>query len=196
MTAAEYDRSQAPFMAVVDALAPGDWDRPSPCEGWTARDVLAHVIDTQRDVLMRAGHDVGMPPDLQDPPIGWRAHAETVARLLSDPTVAAQEVPAMGGTAQLGDVMARFYGFDMLVHRWDLARAGGLDPAGGAGGGTASGDVAWSETELDVIEGALDEFGEHLYGEGICKPAVPVPPDAPRADRLLGRMGRDPRWGR
>ena len=40
MSAAEYDRRQAGFMAVVDALAPQDWNQPSPCAGWTARDVL------------------------------------------------------------------------------------------------------------------------------------------------------------
>ncbi|QQS01871.1 MAG: TIGR03086 family protein [Austwickia sp.] len=181
MSAAEYDRCQAPFMAVVDALAPTDWSRPSPCAGWTAADVLAHVIDTQRDVMMRAGHDLGLPPDLADPPIGWRTHAEAVARYLADPVVADQEVPSMGGTSTLGEVMTRFYGFDMLVHRWDLARAAGRD-------------AAWTDAELDAIEAALDGFGEHLYGEGICAPAVPVPDDAPRADRLLARMGRDPRW--
>lgn len=181
MSAAEYDRCQAPFMSVVDALGPPDWDRPSPCAGWTARDVLFHVVDTQRDVMMRAGHDLGLPPDLEDPPIGWRAHAEAVARLLADPNVAEQEVPAMGGTATLGEVMTRFYGFDMLVHRWDLARTGGLDPD-------------WSDAELDAIETAVTGFGDNLYGEGICRPAVPVPADAPRADRLLARMGRDPHW--
>ncbi|MCB1253206.1 MAG: TIGR03086 family protein [Austwickia sp.] len=183
MSAADYDRANAPFMAVVDALTPQDWSRPSPCDGWTARDVLFHVVDTQRDVMMRAGHDLGMPPDLDDPPLGWRAHAESVARLLADPVIADQQVPAMGGTAALGEVMTRFYGFDLLVHRWDLARSAGL---------TAD----WTDAELDEIEAALDGFGEQLYGEGICRPAVPVPADAPRPDRLLARMGRDPHWGR
>lgn len=183
MSAAEYDRRQAGFMAVVDALAPQDWNQPSPCAGWTARDVLFHVVDTQRDVMMRAGHDLGLPPYLDNPPIGWRTHAEAVARLLADPNVSAQEVPTPGGTGALGEVMSLFYGFDMLVHRWDLARAGGLE-------------AAWSDAELDEIEAALDAFGQGLYGEGICAPPVDVPPDAARADRLLARMGRDPRWGR
>lgn len=181
MSATEYDRSQAPFMAVVDALAPQDWARPSPCAGWTARDVLFHVVDTQRDVLQRAGHDLGLPPDLDDPPIGWRTHAETVARLLADPNVSAQRVPSLGGPAELGEVMTRFYGFDMLVHRWDLARTGGLD-------------ADWTDAELDAIEGALDGFGEGLYAEGVCRPALDVPANASRADRLLARMGRDPHW--
>lgn len=181
MSVADYDRYNTPFMAVVDRLSAEDWDRPSPCEGWTARVVLDHVIDTQRDVMMRAGHDLGLPPDLDDPPIGWRTHAETVARLLADPVVAAQEMPGLDGPTTLGDLMTRFYGFDMLVHRWDLARTGGFDPD-------------WTDTELDIIEAALDGFGDNLYREGICAPAVPVPADAPRADRLLGRMGRDPKW--
>src|SRR5699024_257252 len=46
-------RSAAPFTAEVEAVA--DWDAPSPCEGWSARDVLAHVIDTEQEFLTRVG---------------------------------------------------------------------------------------------------------------------------------------------
>jgi uncharacterized protein (TIGR03083 family) len=31
------------FCATVDGFGPGDWDRPSLCDGWTARDVVIHV---------------------------------------------------------------------------------------------------------------------------------------------------------
>ena len=37
-------------IATVDALAAlpaADWDRPSLCAGWTVRDVVAHMIDSQ-----------------------------------------------------------------------------------------------------------------------------------------------------
>lgn len=47
---------------------PGDlWDAPSPCEGWTARDVVAHVINGHRGILAAvrgtpptASHGVGV----------------------------------------------------------------------------------------------------------------------------------------
>jgi hypothetical protein len=75
------------------------------------------------------------------------------------------------------DTLARFYGFDLLVHHWDVARALGRD-------------VTWDDAEMDRIDTALDGFGEHLYGEGVCKPALEAPADAPRQVRLLARMGR------
>ncbi len=31
-----------------------DWSAPSPCEGWSAADLLDHLVDTQRDYISRA----------------------------------------------------------------------------------------------------------------------------------------------
>ena len=36
------------FTAVVEGVAPEDWDNPSPCEGWTARDVVGHLTTVGR----------------------------------------------------------------------------------------------------------------------------------------------------
>ena len=67
------------------------------------------------------------------------------------------------------------------LDRWDIARAAGLD-------------TTWSDVEMDFTESAADSFGEMLHSETVCGPAVPVPAEAPRQDRLLGRLGRDPHW--
>ncbi|MBC8092962.1 MAG: hypothetical protein H7Y15_13685 [Pseudonocardia sp.] len=83
------------------------------------------------------------------------------------------------GPTTIGATLADFYGFDMVVHRWDLARALGTDTTFTAG-------------EMDLMEASIAVFGHHLYGEGICAPAVTVPVDASRQDRLLGVLGRDP----
>ncbi|WP_219635465.1 maleylpyruvate isomerase N-terminal domain-containing protein [Nocardioides ungokensis] len=63
------------FSAVVDAA--GDWTAPSPCEGWTARDVVDHVVDSQRDFLSRQDLDAGSRPT-GDPQRVWRAHLDGV----------------------------------------------------------------------------------------------------------------------
>ncbi|MDP2773451.1 MAG: hypothetical protein Q8O61_07815, partial [Nocardioides sp.] len=60
---------------------------------------------------------------------------------------------------------------------WDLARSFGRE-------------WAWSGAQLDRIDTALDGFGEHLYAEGICAPALDTSDDAPRQTRVLARMGR------
>src|SRR4051812_90678 len=47
------------FLARVRATPPGRWDASSPCEGWTARDVVAHVINGHRGIVAMVD---GAPP--------------------------------------------------------------------------------------------------------------------------------------
>ncbi len=50
------------FTQRTTSLSPAQWACPSACEGWTAQDVLDHVIDTQREVFARHGMDLGARP--------------------------------------------------------------------------------------------------------------------------------------
>ncbi len=180
--ASRYDRRMTPLTRLVDAAPEESWAQPSPCAGWTAADVLQHLIDTQRDFMLKAGADMPDPtPDvMKGAALAWRTHAEAVARGLADASVGERPHQTMTGPSTVGDVMDLFYGFDMVVHRWDIARATGQE-------------TTFSEAELDAVETALEGFGEHLYGDGVCAPAVELGPDATRQDRVLARTGRDPR---
>lgn len=168
------------FAAILDA-ADDLWDAPTPCEGWTVRDVVAHTIETERDFLVRQGLEVGDAPDLADPPAAWRAHAATVADLLGRDGVAEREYDGWFGRTTIAATMADFYGWDLVVHGSDVARATGQQ---------------WtvSEAEAAALHATADGWGDALYSEGVCTPAVPVPDDATPTDRLLARLGRDPRW--
>jgi uncharacterized protein (TIGR03086 family) len=159
-----------------------DWTASSPCADWTVRDVLDHLIDTERDFLGQHGIDAGPRPDTaEDPMGGWKAHAARVQDVLDTAELAETQFDGFFGPTTVGATLATFYGFDLLVHRWDIAR--------GAGG-----DTSFTETELDLIDSSLDGFGEHLYMDGICRPALPVAADADRQTRILARMGRDAGW--
>lgn len=167
------------FTAVVRAVPADRWTAPSPCAGWSARDVVGHVVDTQRDFL--AGHDLDVGPRSNgEPPAVWADHLDTVQGLTAEDANLALTFDGAFGPTTLGATLADFYGFDAVVHRWDLARAVGLE-------------APFSPAELDALETAIAGFGEHLYAEGVCAPAVPVPADAPRQDRVLGLLGRDAR---
>ena len=37
---------QAELVSLLEGLAPGDWHRPSPCEGWDVADVVLHLAQT------------------------------------------------------------------------------------------------------------------------------------------------------
>ncbi|WP_448623807.1 TIGR03086 family metal-binding protein [Geodermatophilus sp. URMC 64] len=177
-TATEYRAAHEALLAVLDRVPPSGWTSPSPCAGWTARDVVGHMIDTQRELLTGHGIDMGEAPGVDgDPAAAWRDHAERVAGLLADDAVPAIAYDGYFGPTTLGRTLEQFYVWDMLVHRWDVARAAGIDPA-------------LSEPELDRIEQGADSFGDALYMDGICTPGVEAPPGAGRAARLLARLGR------
>src|SRR3954452_1820700 len=124
----DFSRLADRFGAVVDRLDEADWGRDSPCEGWSARDVLHHVVSTQRDFLARHGVDASTGRDAEwDPRAAWHAHDERLRSLLAAPTVASHEYDGVFGRTTVGATMVTFYGFDLVVHRWDIATAAGLD---------------------------------------------------------------------
>ncbi|GAA2481975.1 TIGR03086 family metal-binding protein [Terrabacter carboxydivorans] len=181
-----YTRRADPFSAVVDRVPDDGWDRPSPCEGWNARDVLAHVVTSQRQFLAQRGFDAttAHPLDIDDPAghatdprAAWHAHDERMRELLADPSVTGHEYDGVFGRTTVGQSIVAFHGFDLVVHRWDLAAAAGLDER-------------LTDDELDMVERSADGFGEHLYDDGVCGPAVPVADDAERQERMLARLGR------
>jgi uncharacterized protein (TIGR03086 family) len=166
------------FGRVVDRLDDADWGRQSPCDDWSARDVLHHVVSTQRGFL--AQHDIDASTDVDlaaEPRAAWHAHDERVRALLADPDVASHEYDGVFGRTTVGASIVTFYGFDLVVHRWDIATAAGLDER-------------LDDHELDLIESSADGFGEHLYDDGVCKPAVSTPAGADRQTRVLARLGR------
>lgn len=171
------------YLDHADSLTPTvgavtDWKAASPCEGWTAHDVLDHVVDTQRAFVELQGAAPGARPDGEGPDL-WRAHLDQMRTLVAEDAWVAGEYDGHFGRTAVGDTLVSFFGFDLVVHRWDLARSNHLDEA-------------WSEQELDFVESSLDHLGDNIYSEGVCTGAVPVPDDAPRQARLLGRLGRRP----
>ena len=123
--AGAYTAALEPLLAVVDAVPPGGWDAPTPCEGWTARDVLAHLVETQREFLSGRGIDLGPAPDLTDPAAALRDHALRVLAAVGDPAVAEQRYDGYSGPTTVGETLEEFYVWDLVAHRWDLATATG-----------------------------------------------------------------------
>jgi len=177
-TSERYAEANAPLTRLLDAVPVDRWDRPSPCEEWVARDVVRHLIQTQRDFLSGRGIDLGPAPDTDsDPAAAWRAHARRVGDLLARPEVAMAGYDGYFGPTTVGDTVGQFYVPDMVVHRWDIASAVDADPT-------------LTDDELDRMEASIDSWGEAMYTAGICKPAVEPPADASRQTVLLARMGR------
>jgi len=176
-----FDQRAADFGDILERAA-ARADAPTPCEGWTVQDVVAHVVATQRDFL--AGQELDLPaaPDLGDDlAAGWRAHVAAVSDAVAAEGVAAREYDGFFGRTTIGQTLADFYGWDLVIHGSDVSRATGQ---------------SWTVTdeEAAALHATADGWGAALHMEGICAAAIDVPADASTTDRLLARLGRDPGW--
>jgi uncharacterized protein (TIGR03086 family) len=161
-----------------------DWDAPAPVEGWAARDVVRHLTEWLPGLLSSgAGIELARGPSAdEDPVAAWVVQAAAVQALLDDPDAAGRVLanPHLG-EVPLPDAIDRFYTSDVFMHTWDLARATGqddrLDPD----------ECARLLAGMEPMEQMIRASGQ--YGERVA-----VPPDADAQSRLLGFIGRDPRW--
>ena len=158
-----------------------DWSAPAPVAGWTARDVVDHLVGWFPGFLAGGGVDLPTGPPVSDDPVAaWQHHADAVQALVEKRGDEPFTHPH-AGSHRLADAVDRFYTADVFMHSWDLARAGGQDPA------LDEDQAAMMLAGMQPIEAMLRDSGQ--YG-----PAVPVPDDAPAVDRLMGFIGRDPAW--
>ena len=104
-----------------------------------------------------------------------------MAEVLGRDGVADTEYDGYFGRTTVAATMADFYGWDLVVHGSDIARA--------TGQGWAVGDE-----EAARLHATADSWGDALYSEGVCREAVEVDDAASATDRLLARLGRDPHW--
>lgn len=170
----------AAFTALVEGTP--DWDAPAPVAGWTARDVVDHLVTWLPGFLAGGGVRLPTGPPAEDPRAAWRHHVEAVQTLLDDPATSGRTFAhPQVGELPLADAIDRFYTTDVFLHAWDLARA-------------TDQPVALDEEESAALLEGMTPIEDLLRSSGQYGPRVPVPDDAPVVDRLVGFLGRDPAW--
>lgn len=123
-----YRRVSKGFDDVVQSVTPDRWEAQSPCEQWTARDVVAHVVQGHRRVIagVRSGELTPLGAD-EDPRQAWEEASGAMNEITADPEALAREIDGPFGKMPAGEIIGRFVIMDLLVHTWDLARAVGAD---------------------------------------------------------------------
>lgn len=171
---------------VVNDVSEDQMANPSPCEGWTVRDVLNHI--TGGATMFAISAEEGSVPDellgqlmggdnLGDDPKGaWLVAANRAMLAFEQPGVLEKTVKLPFGEMPAG-VALNIAVFDVLTHGVDIARATGQ-----------------SVDDAELIETAL-AFGHQMIGPelripGVFDPEQPVAGDAPPEDRLLAFAGR------
>src|SRR5918999_4565283 len=53
-----FPRERAGLLGVLDSLRPEDWGRPTVCDGWSVKDLVAHLLADDLGLLSRGrdGH--------------------------------------------------------------------------------------------------------------------------------------------
>lgn len=161
---------------LVRAVRQDQFQSPTPCAEFDVKGLISHLewVAEMFVSLARKGPRIEQGPYAGDFP----ERAERTLAAWSRPEAWEGVSPSMGMPMS---VLANMYLVDMVVHGWDLARATGQE----------------YEPEPAAVSRAVDftdqmvETGRRL---GAFGPPVAVPDDAPRFDRLLGLIGRDPAW--
>ena len=152
-----------------------DLDATTPCDEWTVRDLLNHMLDTQNYFAGTArGEDV-TPPGPNPPNIVSADPRADFDRVRSDVTGAFSQE---GVIEKTGPALGIAFS-DLLIHTWDLARATDQD---------ATMPDGLAEASYKVIHGKFTDDQR----KGMFKPEVTVSADASAEDRLLAYTGRTP----
>ena len=173
-----YRRRAQDFAETLAAVPADRWASASPCEGWTTLDVVRHVVESPTIFFGLVGHEPEPGPPVEDTPVAaFAAVRAQVQAALDDPVLAGEEFDGMFGRMSFAAAIDRFVSFDLVVHRWDVARAAGLDTT------LDPGDVA-------ALHQAAEAFGDAARGPGAFGPALDPPEGAGAQVRLLAFLGR------
>ena len=155
---------------LIAAVQEEQWAGPTPCAGWSVRDLVTHVV--AGNSLFAAALRGGQPP---------AAPQDSAAGLLGafrEPGALDVMVTVPFGTVP-GVVALHLRITELLVHGWDLARATGQ--AATVPDGLAEQELSFSRSKLADIPPDRRPFG----------PPQPVGGSAPAIDQLAALLGRD-----
>ncbi len=188
MDSSSLDRAHAEVRRRLELVSAQQWDLPTPCEGWSVRDLVEHMaVGATMSRQLLAGEqwtremvveEVSSAPDLKGE-WEWRTAEERAGFRAPGALDRTVSHPVMGDIP-----CSRFLGMrvgDALLHAWDLARAVSadeqLDPE----------LVAEIWASMSPMAGFIAKSG--FFGSG---PSGDVGQDAPLQTRLLDLSGRRP----
>lgn len=182
------EQARAEFESRLRAVQPGQWDRPTPDEDWTVRDLVGHVVAGNRAtvrLLEGCSREDAMVlfADItpgRDPVGEFVAAADAQDGALRAPGALERTVHHPAGDVSGADLLGFRIG-DLALHAWDLARAIGADETLDPGLVT----VVWEN--LQPLAPVISQLG--MFGAG---PSGGLGEDAPLQQRLLDLSGRRP----
>jgi uncharacterized protein (TIGR03086 family) len=150
-------------------------DQRTPCDEWDVRQLMNHMLDTQKFFLGRARGEALSPPSPQppellgdDPVADFERGRDAMLRAFGEKGVLEKTGPSLGIAF-----------CDQLLHGWDLAKATSQEATMPDGLAVAA---------YDVIDGRLTADRR----KNAFKPEIAVGPHASAQEKLLAYTGRNP----
>jgi uncharacterized protein (TIGR03086 family) len=175
---ADYETAAKGFREVL-AQCGDDLSMPSPCEGWTAQQIVDHVSGGAPYYAEAWGGEVPDIPESADRATRYGIESQAFAATCRQPGVLEQMVPSPLGGEMPAAAMLGIFTADTLIHTWDLARAIGVD-------------VQLDEDLLQRTWDGMIPMEAVLRRPEIFGPAVEIEEDAPMQDRAMAWFGRTP----
>lgn len=175
---AVYRRVLGHFTELVDSLQPDQLAAPTPCEGWTVRDLMIHVIERDRRLAAMVGGEAPKPLPAEDSLASlWRERVAWWAAGLADPERRDVVWSTPLGELSFEDATCALMTGELLIHTWDLARALGVDET----------------LDPEAVQATLDSMSGHadaLRRPGVMGPAIEPPSGSDEQTQLIAFTGR------
>jgi uncharacterized protein (TIGR03086 family) len=172
-------RARAERFAETIAAVPADgWSNASPCTEWTAADVARHVVDTCSMFEGLVARPLTTRPSAEDDAAGaFDAAWHQVYDELNDPKLAEEEFDGFFGRTSFESAVDRFLSIDLVIHRWDLAKAIG-------------GDLEIPAADVEAAFAAARAFGDTGRSPGVFGEELQAPEGSDEQTRMLAYVGR------
>ncbi|HEX9681733.1 MAG TPA: TIGR03086 family metal-binding protein [Acidimicrobiales bacterium] len=160
------------------------WDSPTPCEGWTVRDLVNHVVAGNFWAAeLVGGRTIGDVGDAYDGDVLGDQPSSVVEKSTASAVSAFRAPGAMTASCAVsyGPVPGKVYCghriVDLVGHAWDLATATGQD---------ATREAAHVAACLEILEPQFELLAASGLFGGATDPGASAEPQA----RLLSMLGR------
>jgi uncharacterized protein (TIGR03086 family) len=177
----KYCTAMAGFSSVVGSV--NDWSVSTPCEGWSARHLIGHVIGGMH---MISALDTGKTFDWSDPAAA--AGEDAAATFVKERDLAlgaltednlTKPVQSPMGEMPLDQMIGMFLMPDVLIHTWDLGTGAGIK-------------VALDPQLVEETYKALVPIDAMVRAPGVFGPKVEPPANADAQTTLICFVGRTP----
>ena len=181
-----HEEALASTRAVVAGVKDDQWNDPTPCEGWTVRELVNHIVAGNCWVMpLVSGKTIDEVGDRldgdilgDDPLAAYEESAGEASAAFKAPGAMSAPCAVSYGPVP-GEVYAGHRFCDVLIHGWDLAKATGQDTRLDSGLVQACWDVMSPQAPL-------------LKASGMCGGDIDASEDADLQTRLLALLGRTP----